>query len=194
MALQTVLLVLWAKQHVAKTRATLATISLSLAAFIPFTWLSYCEHRRSLRPSSLLTLYLGLSVLLDIARVRTLFHINDVGHTIASVFLASYCVKIVLLGLELLEKRHLILDDWKEEDALETTASAYRRALFLWLNGLFVTGYRSFLSANMLPKIDSEILSASDPNVLKAKWARGKTDCPTWRLQVTCNLFVSLAC
>ncbi|TWU70754.1 hypothetical protein ED733_001354 [Metarhizium rileyi] len=175
MALQIVLLALWAKKDRAKTRTTLATISMSLAAFVPFTWLSYWENRRSLRPSTHLTVYLGLSLLLDLARVRTLFYINNVGHTIASVFLASYLVKTVLLGLELLEKRHLIMDGWKEEDGPENTASAYRRALFLWLNGLFIKGYRTLLSVETLPKIDSEILSASDPTALEAEWARANS-------------------
>lgn len=170
--LQVVLLSFWAQPHVARTRATLATTGLSLATFVPFMWLSYWEHKRSLRPSTLLTLYLGLSTLLDLARVRTLFFFAA-GHNIASVFLASYCVKIFILGLELIEKRKLLLNGWKASGP-EDTASAYRRVLFLWLNRLFAKSYRSLLSLDTLPKIDHDILSASDPDLLRSRWAGGK--------------------
>lgn len=172
-ALQIVLVALWAKEG-AKTRATLAAVALSLAAFVVLAWLSYWEHQRSLRPSTLLTVFLGLSTLLDLARTRTLFYFA--GHTIASVSLAGYCVKVVLFGLELLEKRPLILEGWREAGP-EDTASTYRRALFLWLNRLFVKGYRTVLSVDTLPKIDLDILSASDPDALKAKWAKGNYFC-----------------
>lgn len=165
-------MVLWTPEDIAKTRATLAAVALSLVSFIIFAWLSFWEHQRSLRPSSLLTVYLGLSTLLDLARARTLFFFSS-GHTIASVFLTSYCVKVVIFGLELLEKRNLIIGHWKEAGS-EDTASTYRRALFLWLNRLFVKGYRTLLSVKTLPKIDFDILSASEPDALKAKWARGK--------------------
>ncbi|GAD93146.1 ABC transporter [Paecilomyces variotii No. 5] len=167
--LQVVLLTLWAQPHVAKTRATLATTALSLAASAPFMWLSYWEHMRSLRPSTLLTLYLGLSTLLDLARLRTLFFF-DAGHKITSVFLAGYCVKVFILGLELIEKRKLLLDDWKAS-APEATASVYRRALFLWLNRLFARSYRSILSLETLPKIDDDILAASNIDILRSRWA-----------------------
>ncbi|KAI9725099.1 MAG: hypothetical protein M1828_003440 [Chrysothrix sp. TS-e1954] len=168
LVLQVVLLSLWAQPHVAKTRATLATTALSLPTFLVFMWLSYWEHKRSLRPSTLLTLYLGLSTLLDLARVRTLFNFFD-DHVISSVFLASLCVKLFILCLELTEKRNLLLNKWKIYGP-EDTASAYRRALFLWLNRLFAKSYRSPLSLDTLPKIDHDILSASDPDLLRCRW------------------------
>lgn len=172
LALNLVLLLWWSKPNVARTQATLATTALSLAAFIPFMWLSHWEHRRSLRPSTLLTVYLGLSTLFDLARVRTLFFF-PAGSNIAFVFLASYCVKILILGLELTEKRQLVLGDWIAHGP-EDTASAYRRALFLWLNHLFVRSYRSQLSLETLPKIDDDILSASDPVSLRSRWTDGR--------------------
>ncbi|OJJ44494.1 hypothetical protein ASPZODRAFT_135308 [Penicilliopsis zonata CBS 506.65] len=169
MALQVVLLSWWARPNVAQTQASLATTALSLVAFGPFIWLSYWEHKRSLRPSTLLTVYLGLSTLLDLTRVRTLFFFAA-GRNIAFVFLASYCVKIMLLGLELTEKGDLVLDDGKTCGP-EDTAGAYQRALFLWLNRLFARSYRSQLSLETLPKIDHDILSASNPDGLRGRWA-----------------------
>lgn len=147
---------------------------MSLVAFILFMWVSYWEHRRSLRPSTLLTVYLGLSTLLDLARTRTLFFFAA-GHQIASVSLASYCVKVLIFGLEVAEKRRLMLDN-PANIGPEDTANVYRRALFLWLNRLFVESYRSLLSIESLPNIDQEILSASDPGSLRLRWE--KCQCP----------------
>ncbi|KAM3436532.1 hypothetical protein MY4824_004307 [Beauveria thailandica] len=46
-------------------------LSVTLVTSRFFLYLSYLEHTPSVRPSTLLTLYLGLSTLLDLARVRT---------------------------------------------------------------------------------------------------------------------------
>ena len=134
-------------------------------------WLSYWEHTRSLKPSTLLTLYLGLSTLLDLAPVRTLFFFAA-RPTIAWIFLASYCVKTITLALELIEKRKLLVHPWNSLGP-EDLASVYRRALFLWLNPLFAKSYRSRLKLETLPKIDHDILSASNPSRLRSRWADG---------------------
>ncbi|KAM3556787.1 hypothetical protein ARSEF4850_005364 [Beauveria asiatica] len=82
-------------------------LSVTLVTSRFFLYLSYLEHTRSVRPSTLLTLYLGLSTLLDLARVRILFYLQSTNH-LAAVFLAGFCGKAVMFALELYEKRRLL--------------------------------------------------------------------------------------
>ncbi|KAM3556796.1 hypothetical protein ARSEF4850_005373 [Beauveria asiatica] len=135
--LQILLLALWAQPHAPKTASTLAALSVTLVTSRFFLYLSYLEHTRSVRPSTLLTLYLGLSTLLDLARVRILFYLQSTNH-LAAVFLAGFCGKAVMFALEL-------------------------RALFIWLNSLMVKGFRSSLTVDTLTPIDCDVLKASEP-------------------------------
>ncbi|KAF3480026.1 ABC transporter [Arthroderma uncinatum] len=167
-ALQIVLLVLYAPQGAPKTRLTLACIALTIAGYFVLAAVSYIEHIRSVRPSTLLIVYLGVSLLLDLARTRTLFFIQG-SYTIASVFLASYLVKTLSFILEVTEKRRLLHVKWQDASP-EATSGVINRALFLWLNGLFIKGFSTLLTVNTLTPLDDELLSASEPSDLMGKW------------------------
>ncbi|KFG85665.1 ABC transporter [Metarhizium anisopliae] len=169
-ALQVVLLALWASSAAPSTKTTLATVSLTIAGFILFANLSYLEHTRSLRPSTLVTIYLGISILLDLARVRTLFFIPG-SQSVAKVNLASFCVKLIIFALELTEKRRLLLPAWQDASP-EAVGSVYNRVLFWWLNSLFMKGFRNLISINSLPALDTELLETANPTELVEKWNR----------------------
>ncbi|KAM3435751.1 hypothetical protein NHJ13734_005395 [Beauveria thailandica] len=143
-------------------------LSVTLVTSLFFLYLSYLKHTRSVRPSTLLTLYLGLSTLLDLARVRTLFYLQSANH-LAAVFLAGFCVKVVMFALELYEKRRLLRPKW-QHSAPEATSSTYSRALFIWLNSLMVKGFRSSLTVDTLTPIDGDLLKASEPSSLLDRW------------------------
>ncbi|OAQ96826.1 hypothetical protein LLEC1_02049 [Akanthomyces lecanii] len=166
--LQIVLLALWAQPHAPKTMSTLAALSVTLVTALFFLYLSYLEHTRSVRPSTLLTLYLGLSTLLDLARVRTLFYLQS-ADDLAAVFLAGFCVKVVIFVLELYEKRRLLRPKW-QDSAPEATSSTYARALFIWLNSLMMKGFRASLTVDTLTPIDNDLLKASEPSSLLDRW------------------------
>ncbi|TQV93497.1 ABC multidrug transporter [Cordyceps javanica] len=148
--------------------STLAALSVTLVTSLFLLYLSYLEHTRSVRPSTLLTLYLGLSTLLDLARVRTLFYLQSADH-LAAVFVAGFSVKVVLFVLELYEKRRLLRPKWQDASP-EATSSTYSRALFIWLNDLMMKGFRSSLTVDTLTPIDSDLLRASEPSSLLARW------------------------
>ncbi|QLI72089.1 ABC multidrug transporter B [Metarhizium brunneum] len=169
-ALQIVLLALWASSAAPSTKTTLATVSLTIAGFILFANLSYLEHTRSLRPSTPITIYLGISILLDLARVRTLFFIPG-SQSVAKVNLASFCVKLIIFLLELTEKRRLLLPAWQDASP-EAVGSVYNRVLFWWLNSLFMKGFRNLISINSLPVLDTELLKTANPTELVEKWNR----------------------
>lgn len=154
-----------------KTTATLATASLTFLGFMVLLVLSYYEHAHSVRPSTLLDVYLGLSCLLDLARTRTLFFLPQ-SYPIASVFLAAFCVKVVILLLETVEKRHLLLRDCKDASP-EDVSGIFNRSLFLWVNRLFISGFNNILTVDMLTPLDKEILDASQPDDLIDSWNAG---------------------
>ncbi|KAK2612754.1 hypothetical protein QQS21_001205 [Conoideocrella luteorostrata] len=178
--LQVVLLALWASSAAPTTKATLATVSLTITGFTFLVYVSHLEHTRSLRPSTPITIYLGVSILLDLARVRTLFFIPGSG-TVARVYLASFCVKFVIFVLELTEKRQLLLSAWQNASP-EAVGSVYNRVLFLWLNSLFLKGFRNLISINSLPTLDTELLNTAKPTELAQKWNRSAFDTPAQRL------------
>jgi len=153
------------------TKATVATAAIVASGFTLLSYVSVLEHERSVRPSTYLNLFLGLSTLLDIARVRTLFGLpsNDV---VAYLYLASFCVKVLILSLEAIEKRSLLKQEWQGK-APEEVSGIYNRSLFLWLNKLISRGYRSVLTMDKLLPIDEELLSASRTTAVEERWVRG---------------------
>ena len=170
--LQVILLIIWTRPDTPKTAATLPTTGLTIGGFISLIFVSYLDHTRSIRPSTPLTVYLGLSVLLDLARVRTLVSIVR-SRLLAWIFLASFVVKLAIFLLELVEKRSLLKHEWRCAST-EATASVYNRSLFIWLNGLFVRGFQTRLLLDSLPPVDPDILSASQPTTLIERWKKGR--------------------
>ncbi|KAM5429329.1 hypothetical protein McanCB56680_000032 [Microsporum canis] len=171
-ALQTAILILYALHQAPKTRLTLACAALTVVGYCILAAVSYLEHVRSVRPSTLLNIYLGVSTLLDLARTRTLFFIQG-SRTIAVIFLVGFIIKILCFVLEVIEKRHLLKPKWKDASP-EATSGVINRSLFLWLNGLFIKGCRALLTVNVLTPLDDELLAASEPSALLKRWE--KTD------------------
>lgn len=129
------------------------------------------EYVRSVRGSTILSLYFGLSTVLDLARSRTLFFIPGYN-VVAPVHLASVVVKLVLFCLELVGKRKYFMPEWKDTSP-EAATSFFGRVFFVWLNPLFLKGYKNPLTIESLPELDDGILEASRPTKLQEKWAKG---------------------
>ncbi|KID73703.1 ABC transporter, partial [Metarhizium brunneum ARSEF 3297] len=171
-ALQVAMLALWTQPNTPTTRLTIPLRAIIIASFIWFVYVSYLEHVRSVRPSTILCIYLGISCLLDMACARTVFFIPGY-HIVAPIHLASYFFKLVLLALETTEKRRLLMLQWRNTSP-EATASFYSRVLFVWLNSLFLKGYKTLLTVDTLTPLDQDILDASRPTKLEERW--GKAD------------------
>lgn len=150
---------------------TRAYISLKIGGYTFLLGISFIEHMRSVRPSTLLIVYLGASIASDLLRVRVLF-IFPHTHVFGRVLPASFFTRTMIFALEIIEKRSLLLDQWKDVSA-EATGSVLNRALFFWLNNLFLRGYRTLLTVETLPSLDGELLSASDPTKLIDRWKHG---------------------
>lgn len=119
---------------------------------------SVVDHSRSPRPSMLLNSYLFLTLLLDIARARTLFLSSDSDHgseiVYSSIFCASVGLKTAILLLEACQKARWVAWDATKHSP-EETSGIFSLGVFFWLNKLFVAGYRRTFTIESLYPLDS---------------------------------------
>ncbi|KAJ5678957.1 P-loop containing nucleoside triphosphate hydrolase protein [Penicillium macrosclerotiorum] len=169
-ALQLILLVFWCQSSTPTTRATIPTAIANIVSLLLVLYLSHLEHLRSLRPSTTNCLFLGLTTLLDLARLRTLYFIPD-NQLISILFAVSWIGKVIVLVLESTEKRSLLKKEYTES-SLEATSSIFNRGIFWWLNGLLWKGSRTVLTVESLPVLDEDIQASSNPEELFEKWKK----------------------
>ena len=158
--LQLATLVLWALPTILRTRTSIAAAALSLIDSGIIAVLLYLEHRRSIGPSKILSGYLFVTILLDVAQARTLFRRSDL-RAMAGIFTASLISKSTLLFLEEVPKRSLLAPKLRETTSLEKTSGLLNRTVFWWLNGLFRKGFGGLLSLGDLSIIHTKFASRS---------------------------------
>ncbi|KAJ5183506.1 P-loop containing nucleoside triphosphate hydrolase protein [Penicillium capsulatum] len=168
-ALQFALAILWSQPATPKTRATMPTAIFGLATSLVFLYVSHLEHIRSLRPSTILCLALGLTLIFDLARLRTLSFMPANG-MVTALFAVGVIIKAITLILESMEKRSLLKKPY-ENSSIETTSGVFSRSLFWWLNDLLVKGSKTTLTVDSLPALDEELKEAANPQSLREKWA-----------------------
>lgn len=163
------LLIFWVTGSTPVTHITDTAAALCLLAGTFVCALSDLEHVRSVRPSASLEIYLFSTVLLDLARTRTLWLIND-GSVITVLFTASLGVKLILLALEIKGKQALLKANVRE-CAPEETSGLISRSLFTWLIKLLNTGYRQVLSSEDMYPLDQKMGSEPISIRFHNKWA-----------------------
>ncbi|KAF4333749.1 Canalicular multispecific organic anion transporter 2 [Fusarium beomiforme] len=170
--LQTALLVLWCRQN--STKTAIAEPALALIESFVLAALSFVEHRNSKKPSKLIGTFLVITIILDIASVRT-FWIRSMRN-IAAVFTASVVIKTALLVLEETPKTLL----GEKEKIRETASGVVNRSFFWWLNSLFLQGHRGILETEDLQEIDSKFHTDHVSGPLEKQWERaGKNGRPS---------------
>jgi ATP-binding cassette subfamily C (CFTR/MRP) protein 1 len=155
-ASQLALVVLWNVDRPLQTRASVPCAIIGLIAVLLVLFLSNVEHARSVRPSSLLNIYLLVTLTFDIAQARTLFLRSNIP--IASVFVAAMAAKFFLLLLEVRSKRAFLKHPY-DQLPTESTSGIFNRSYFWWLNPLFIRAFRGLLSFENLPEIDVDLAS-----------------------------------
>ncbi|KAH6957100.1 P-loop containing nucleoside triphosphate hydrolase protein [Fusarium avenaceum] len=139
---------------------SLAGSSLAFAASILAIVLSYKEHSCAPRPSTLLNVYIFITLLFDIVLARTawLAIIPPDQTTQVRLFTASIVIKAVILCLETIPKTRWIR--WNaDEHSPEESSSVFSLGVFAWLNRLFLRGYRGVLSVDTLYPLDETMAS-----------------------------------
>ncbi|KAH9430121.1 hypothetical protein MCOR02_009841 [Pyricularia oryzae] len=155
-ALQLTILVQRCRIQDLETSAAIPWATLGLAATCALFLFSAVEHRRSARPSSLIVAYLFIFVLTEATRARTYYLKKQT--VAASITAANCCVKFVLLILE--EQKKTLRsgsDGSRKKAASEDLAGPTNQTFFLWLNRLFLTGYRRAFTTTDLELISSPL-------------------------------------
>ncbi|KAJ5951885.1 uncharacterized protein N7479_010298 [Penicillium vulpinum] len=131
---------------------------LSFLTAISISVLSSLEHSRSPRPSILLSAFLSLTVLFDIAQVRSLWLLARSYNefTYVKLFTAAIAWKAVLVLLQSLHHQGSLIWDRKTHSPEETTG-LYGLASFFWLTPLFLSGYKKVLSLSDLFPLDKSV-------------------------------------
>ncbi|KYK58885.1 hypothetical protein DCS_00012 [Drechmeria coniospora] len=157
---------------VPRTRASIPAEALVLCVALLCVALSRVEHVRSVRPSTLLLLYLGLAFFFDLVRARTFWAV-DGYRVLATVFSVGLAFKLAAFVAECLEKQ-----PGEESSALyrgrsrETAGNVFARGLFCWLNPLLWQGFRTVLHVPGLLGIDPELGTPDRHRRVWARWQR----------------------
>ncbi|KAL2178346.1 uncharacterized protein P884DRAFT_269013 [Thermothelomyces heterothallicus CBS 202.75] len=173
--LRLAVLMLWALPGTtaSRTKLTLAAAALNFVVVIPLSVLSYFEHVHRAAPSFIIELYLLLTLLFDIARVRTLWLMRTTSHEqLAAIETVAVVIKIALSFSEAARKDDLVFPGVKEKYTKEQMAGFYGRSMFFWLGSALWNGYTRYLVPSDLtgPRDDesAELLRER----FRSQWAR----------------------
>lgn len=160
--LHLVLVVLWATlPHSSNTRpdrVSIAAACVSFASSLMCCVLSRAEHAKSPRPSSLLNVFLAVSLLLDAALLRTLWLV-PVNVAIPAVFTTAFALKAMLVVVEGWSKAPYLVSGSGLHPP-EVMAGLYARAIFAWVMPLLLAGFRKLLRPMDLLDLDEDMGSA----------------------------------
>ncbi|KAJ4254441.1 hypothetical protein NW762_010039 [Fusarium torreyae] len=140
---------------------SLAGSSLVFVASLLAIPLSYKEHSCTRRPSTLLNVYIFLTLLFDIVQARTAWLVINTDHQTvqARLFTASVVVKAFIVFLETFSKTKWI--HWNaDEHSPEESSSVFSIGVFAWLNKLFIRGYKGVLTIDDLYPLDENMASS----------------------------------
>lgn len=132
----------------------------------------YAEHIYSLRSSTLLSVYLSITILLSIARSRSYF-LRDGLQAAGGVTVTATFLKCAILALEEISKRELVANEDLRKAGDETFAGFWNRAMFFWMNSTFMHGYKAILSMNDLQALPLELMSERLYEEFSSIWDKG---------------------
>ncbi|ETI25244.1 hypothetical protein G647_04618 [Cladophialophora carrionii CBS 160.54] len=156
------------------TKASVAAAALDFAGASALFVLSYFEHSRSVTPSTVIGLYLIISLPFDAARLRTFYLLRGyAARSIAHLLSLSLAIKLTVLVTEAVEKRQILLEPYRDLPP-EATSGIYNKSVFWWLNPLLRVGFGKTLEVEDLYNLDDNLASANvEPRFRKA-WANVK--------------------
>lgn len=189
--LQLVLMILWTKHSndsLVRTRASIPTAVLAFVAALGFCILSWYEHSRSVRPSSILDMYLSLSILFDVARTRTLWLLGQ-ERVIAIIFTCTVALRVMMIVLESTEKRSILTAPYRAYPQ-EATSGAFSRSIFFWLSSLFYNGYTKVLTLKDLFPLDTDLYSEGLHSKMETAWNQGMSFNSMARTTIDCSCFL----
>ncbi|TDZ36526.1 ABC transporter atnG [Colletotrichum spinosum] len=174
LALQLAFLALRCQTAPFQTPASIAADVLTPVATLVVLLLSVLTHQRSPRPSTLLGLYLSASIILGIARVRTLWLVSPGGRPLPAIATVVLVLTLAVLVLESIEaKNRLAASDTLpggKHATPEQSSGFWSRTCFAWLATTFYLGYSKVISLGDLPGLDSDMESRVLHGSLAVAW------------------------
>lgn len=150
---------------------------MTFVASLTVCLLSFREHGRSVKPSTLLTLYLVASIICDSINLASIYQGHAETRTLA-LLTASSGLKAILLILECLNKRSYLREPYKTLP-LEQTAADLNRVFLFWMNGQIWQGHIKLLSVADLPTLDYDIKSRGLRTRMIEAWDKTGTRLPS---------------
>ena len=108
--------------------------------------------------------------------MRTLWLRQDyspVSHRIAVLYTLAFVIKICTFAVESLPKRQAPASPYRDASP-EARADMVNRALFWWINPIFVQGYSSTLEVPDLPVLDNALSAKNSHLILSSSWEANK--------------------
>ncbi|KAK6954271.1 hypothetical protein Daesc_004238 [Daldinia eschscholtzii] len=134
-----------------------ASQGLQIIAALVLCVLSILEHRRSVRPSNIITLYLIACIIRDALEISGMLQ-GQHSWFMQDPILAQITLEVALFAAENLEK-----EQTKEYSGQyispEERSGLLGRTFFWWINPVLVEGYHNVLLNSSLPPVDSKLLS-----------------------------------
>ncbi|CRG87245.1 Multidrug resistance-associated protein 6 [Talaromyces islandicus] len=154
------------QSHVSLPADVLDQLALASAAA-----LSYIHHCRSIRPSTLLVIFLSVRSLLGLARVRTLWLIPTASSA-AIPFTVGFGCSLLSMMIESSGKESSLAATTAKPATPEPFSGFWTRASFAWLAGTFRQGYVKVLSVHDLPDLEPQLDSQLVAQKLQHSWAQ----------------------
>lgn len=153
----------------------IAASAMSLFAALCIAMMLNTEHRRSIQPSTLLSIYFGITVFLDGIGARSYLlraGLDAVGATQVVVTVA----KFALLILEEVPKdTKLTPKGIRDFLGKEAVSGFWTRSLFLWLNEIFLVGFRQTLTINDLGNLEPQFSTEQLAIRFNEAWEKSKS-------------------
>lgn len=147
-----------------------------IASFL-LIWLSFVEHRRSTRPSTLIVAYLLFTICGNVISARQEFIIskgNGIHFSRAALLGGELFARVVLLILESQSKAKSVFIPYKSTSP-EDTAGVFSKLFFWWLTDLLVVGKKRILRVSDTTPLSALLQpSQARKTVLEAWNQRGK--------------------
>ncbi|PTB48345.1 hypothetical protein M431DRAFT_547019 [Trichoderma harzianum CBS 226.95] len=186
LAYQIAFLVLRASgSHHDRAPASLASDILQVLTVFSALVLSYINHCRSIRPSTILVLYLSARTIADIVRVRTLWLIPEARNS-SIVLTLSLVFTLIALVSESMEKDDILIGSVKKPGTPEPFSGFWKQATFAWLATTFRRGYTQVLSVEDLPDLDPKLDSGIIGRELANTWAKTRNKSAKYALFRVC--------
>ncbi|EME39111.1 hypothetical protein DOTSEDRAFT_28299 [Dothistroma septosporum NZE10] len=152
-----------------RTRTSIPAATISFLASLSLLYLSGIEHAKSVRPSTLINLWVLFSLILDLPQTRTLW-LRPGTRALPAIFTVGVSAKAVVLYLEARSKRRSLVPAYRLY-APEALVNLYDRTALWWLNPLFWIGYNGHLSTEKLFAVDAALAAEQVQNSFEAAWA-----------------------